>query len=86
MDDRDSFERGRPERRYTPAEIIAATGLNRGAIYYRFKTLGIKRTKAGYTYEDVKRIMQWRYKKFILRKDQKSIDRLKKSLANDGLV
>ena len=52
--------RDNADRRFTRKEVIEATGINRGVITYRVRKLGIKTTKDGYTYEDIKQIMQYK--------------------------
>jgi hypothetical protein len=70
-------------KRFTVGEITAATGLGKSTVVYRIKKIGLRRTMDGYTYEDIKRIVDYKP-----RRGRKSTRRgaeiLKKQLQNDG--
>lgn len=75
------------DRRFTCQEVVLATCCKKGTVYYRARKLGIKCTKDGYTYEDIKRIMQYNGGRVYTRRPEpRKIELLKKMLGNDGLI
>ena len=67
------------DTKYTLREIVLATGLPEGKVYYRAQTLKIV---FPCTYDQVKEIMQWRPKVKVTR--ESVINQLKLKLKNDG--
>lgn len=75
------------DRRFTRKELMLTSGLSFATISYRVKKLGIRSTSDGYTYEDIKRIMQYRpARKTARRPREEKMALLKKMLANDGMI
>lgn len=70
------------EARYTLKEIEMASGVSAGTLASRRKKRGIQANNAGYTYDEVKVLLQRPKKSRAL--DPKKADQLKRQLQNDG--
>lgn len=73
------------EKRYTVNEIAQAANLTKSTVVYRIKRLGCRRTGDGYTYDDVKRIVDYRPRRGR-NSDQGRAALLRRALLDDGKV